>query len=704
MADTQPHVGAHGQREPDAATDPPDRRDLHYAPTVQRMPTRIDPREDGSWWSPALVRDQGPRSSCAAHAVAAAVDMLLERERLDHDGVSPRPTVRDRGVPYASAYMLFGNARLHDEWPGTRHHGTSLRGALRGFRQNGVASCADDPCEWDDADWHAMARHVRREVPEAAREVVPAAYMRVEPRLNDFHAALAEVGVIVVTARVHAAWWQVDEVIRYRPRTTGGDGSDSPVHAFVVIGFTEKGFIVQNSWGPGWGHRGTAIWTYEDFAANVYDAWVMKLSVAPSDAFQYSFGPQGYAALGEAERVVTHEPTRLDVLGHLVPIEGARLLDYGQFHVDRATVQRIAELVDERGEDGSPCYRRLLLVFMAGRRTLSEAAKAVRTLRPRYVNAGIYPIFISWEAGIRGTIVREVERVLADVRERVGPHSVRHPKSAALVEVRVADIPRRIKVGVLERLEELLAETDPRTCDRVSGADFLKILFAHLARRFDDGSLTLHIQAHDLAAKAVAEIIARPDPPWGAPIVSSLHLVAPLLSLDEFRAKLLPATTRRTERPASRRAQRDRHVVDRVCLYVLDDRIAAGDLFGEGYPRSWPDLWARAEYFAVDDEADGDMKRGRRGGGDTSEPNRARLLALLPYARAAVAAADDSGALLEAYAVGDPLMRELTGLSHFDLDGSGPVTAAVIRELTGAPIPAGETTVCRIGPEKGGTR
>ena len=53
-------------------------------------------------------------------------------------------------------------------------------------------------------------------------------------------------------------------------------------HAFALVGFNERGFVVQNSWGTGWGASGFAVLPYEDWVTNATDAWGLALGV-PQD-------------------------------------------------------------------------------------------------------------------------------------------------------------------------------------------------------------------------------------------------------------------------------------------------------------------------------------------------------------------------------------------------------------------------------------
>ncbi|MFO1251148.1 MAG: hypothetical protein U1E77_08460 [Inhella sp.] len=49
--------------------------------------------------------------------------------------------------------------------------------------------------------------------------------------------------------------------------------------AFALVGFNREGFVVQNSWGPGWGAGGFGLLSYADWLSNGMDAWVVGLGV-----------------------------------------------------------------------------------------------------------------------------------------------------------------------------------------------------------------------------------------------------------------------------------------------------------------------------------------------------------------------------------------------------------------------------------------
>jgi hypothetical protein len=105
--------------------------------------------------------------------------------------------------------------------------------------------------------------------------------------VRDVHAALNEVGIVYCTLMVHAGWDEPGPVTvvagagknkRTLPVIARKGRADSG-HAVALVGYTRQGFIVQNSWGKGWGAKGFALLPYEDYLLHVTDVWVAQLGV-----------------------------------------------------------------------------------------------------------------------------------------------------------------------------------------------------------------------------------------------------------------------------------------------------------------------------------------------------------------------------------------------------------------------------------------
>lgn len=115
--------GRVGGRKVNALPDVPDIRDRYYEPSLIPLKGAVGPLK-----APVIL-DQGRDGACTGFALAAVINLLLaERERL----------ADEEGCETVSPWMLYDMARRHDEWPGEDYDGSSLRGALRGWYNNGV--------------------------------------------------------------------------------------------------------------------------------------------------------------------------------------------------------------------------------------------------------------------------------------------------------------------------------------------------------------------------------------------------------------------------------------------------------------------------------------------------------------------------------------------------------------------------------------
>lgn len=223
-----------------------DLRDWLYRPRIGQappgalLPTRLQ-----------AVSSQGRSSACTGFALASVIEYLLDRS--------------GRAVEAISGRMLYDMARRYDEWAGNddQDQGSSLRGALRGWSHHGASAHAlwsgttMPAASLDEGDWWLDA--VKRPL---------GAYFRVQTdMIPDIHSALAEAGVLYASALTHAGW---DALHRPAPSAPPDSPDEFPVietreglpdagHAFAIVGYTERGFVIHNSWGETWGACGFAI-------------------------------------------------------------------------------------------------------------------------------------------------------------------------------------------------------------------------------------------------------------------------------------------------------------------------------------------------------------------------------------------------------------------------------------------------------------
>lgn len=318
------------------------------------------------------IGDQRHEGSCAAFAVAAAIEHQLSAQ---HPGAR-RFT--------ASIRMLDRMARGYDEWLDDAGDGTSLRAVLKGFYHNGVCREESSPYYPGRPDFF-LTRALARE----ARDLTLGAYQRVPLVLDDLRRAVAELGAVIVSAEVHDGWDQAkDGVIAYDPLAP----PESPPrrHAFLIVGYDANGFIIQNSRGPSWGgyrasgqrHPGLARWSYEDWAANCCDAWVIRL--APRGAGAFLTAARGGAPLAGRSRQA--------LLGHMLYAERGGLVEDGSQGLGARGVAETAAWL--ASNEAQAKYRELLILFhdpLTPRETI-EASALVMT--PRLKRLGIYPLHV----------------------------------------------------------------------------------------------------------------------------------------------------------------------------------------------------------------------------------------------------------------------------------------------------------------------
>ena len=145
--------------------DYPDSRDWIYRPSLTNLRRTLEPPEN------LIILNQRSEGACTGFALAAAINLLINRSN---------------GNTTASARMLYEMAKRHDEWEGEDYSGSSLRGAIQGWKSMGV-------CE--DHLWQYFVNPARRgdltvDRAKNARNCTPGAYYRLRPVISDYHAAL----------------------------------------------------------------------------------------------------------------------------------------------------------------------------------------------------------------------------------------------------------------------------------------------------------------------------------------------------------------------------------------------------------------------------------------------------------------------------------------------------------------------------------
>lgn len=369
-----------------ALPDPFDELDLLYRPRLRRLPDSMDQRA-----GQAVLDQVG--ESCTGHAVAALIDTVLAEpppELLPKHGAPRTPTT------HVSPYMLYAMARKYDEFPGQADVGSSLRGAFKGWYHQGVCTVKTWPAGLDNRDLDEP-----KFVAECLKTPLGAYYRVSARRIDDMQSAITELGAIAVSAAIHVGWRSPKArrirgrsvlVIERSPVEMGG-------HAFLIAGYDDVGFLIQNSWGTKWGHNGYATLRYDDWLDNGYDAWVGRPGVP-----QYG-GGQGRRLMvaGGRSLVAASGPDLVRLKSYVIDVTaGGVLSTQGKVtstpdQIDAMAVAMEAQHDKWVAETSKP-DRRVVLYAHGG--LVGEAggiAVADRMIDWWKANH-IYPIHIVWES------------------------------------------------------------------------------------------------------------------------------------------------------------------------------------------------------------------------------------------------------------------------------------------------------------------
>lgn len=382
----------------DARPDTVDFRDKMYVPTLVEVPIRIPLETYQGYYEqkPVPILNQGKEGACTGFGLAAVADFLLRRRKVIPDCtlVSPR--------------MFYEMARRYDEWPGEDYSGSSARGAMKGWHKHGV--CAFDLWPYNPSTPQGTLTFERAK--NAALRPL-GAYFRVDHcDLVAMHSALAEVGILYATAAVHEGWSQVDRNTGLIP---GPDGKRKlGGHAFALVGYDDRGFWLQNSWGPGWGKGGFALISYDDWLTNGTDIWVARLGAPVSLPTTTKAASQPNSLSTGAEFSFT------DLRPHIISIGNDGFLrPGGQFGTGEADVKEIFTQDLPRITAGWK-KKRLLLYAHGGLVGENDALQRVEEYRKPLLDAEVYPVSFVWKTDFWTTL----GNILEDASSKRRPEGV----------------------------------------------------------------------------------------------------------------------------------------------------------------------------------------------------------------------------------------------------------------------------------------
>lgn len=521
-----------------------DFRDLMYTPSLVEVRPSIPLAEYRKAGVPIL--DQGREGACTGFGLATVVHYLLRTRSASPDAetVSPR--------------MLYVMARRYDEWPGETYEGSSCRGAMKGWHKHGVCSEAlwpHDPLRAEPSLDDGRA--------EDAQSRPLGAYFRVNHKdLVAMHAAISEVGALYASANVHAGWDEVraDGRIPFDEEAAGLGG-----HAFAIVAYDDKGFWIQNSWGPAWGKAGFGHVSYEDWLANGSDVWVARLGAPIARRARAAVVGEGFTSSSRA-RAYAADETR----PHIVSLgNDGRLRPGGAIGTSAADVHRILEQDFPRVTAGWK-KKRLVLYAHGGLVSEEAAVQRIAEYRSAMLEHECYPLAFVWRTDYWTTLRNMLEDA---VRHRRTEGVLDEAKDFMLDRLDDALEPLARALSGKAAWDEMKENALAATQSEAGGARLVADGIARLAAR--DG-VEIHLVGHSAGSIFHGPLVQRlTAPPSAGGLglkVESCTLWAPACTMGLFDGFYRPAI--------------ERGSIGRFALYTLTEQAEQDDDCARIYNKS----------------------------------------------------------------------------------------------------------------------
>jgi hypothetical protein len=535
-----------GRPKLDAVPDLVDTRDWLYQPRLNSLPDILINCD-----AVPEILDQGQEGACTGFALAAVINYLLHQRNLQRR---------------ASERMLYEMARKYDEWPGEDYEGSSARGAMKGWLAHGV--CRREL--WPQTQ-HGVGGFDEALAQDALGTPGGAYYRLMHRQVRDMHSALHETGILYMTLMVHDGWFAPGPdvytctyvennnlhedrkfpVIRRQGRAASG-------HAVAIVGYTQSGFIIQNSWGKTWGADGFALLPYEDFLMHATDVWVAQLGV-PVRANLWKLGAAETTA--GLQRAMPSVPLA-EIRPYVIDIgNNGRLSESGKYWTTPADVERLFEKTIPEKTASWP-RKRIMIFLHGGLNEEDDVARRIIAFRDVCIANQIYPLHIMWETGWKTTIANIISDRVGGGGERAG--NILDRIRGGLGEARDWSFEHTVSLPGTALWDEMKQNARDASAGNDGGVKLIvKYVEAALSKlpAADRGLWEIHLVGHS-AGSIFAAYAVHPLLEIGVP-VRTVQFMAPAIPVELFKATMLePITSGAIPHPT---------------CYILSDELEKGD-------------------------------------------------------------------------------------------------------------------------------
>jgi hypothetical protein len=502
--------------------DPPDLRDRLYQPAPIVLPEMCPSPSDASKHLKnyrQLVLDQGSDYSCTGYGLACVINFA----RWQKSDWQP-------DLPSVSARMLYNYARRYDEYAGEDYDGSSCRGALKGWFNHGV-------CLLDDWPDHEPPRFGYA---ERALQTTLGVYYRIDIQsITDMQAAIVQAHAIFVSAFTHDGWVALEHaeasaevpthdnlpLIEFDGRASKADG-----HAFALVGFNRRGFIVQNSWGGRFGLGGFAVLSYEDWLLNGMDAWVASLGVPGVVQGRLADGSGGPARTARAAATAQWWDDGIAYQHSIVLGNDGRVNRYlTQDELTRTLLYQACALPDRWFRTDPVAARsqrkRLVIYAHGGLNSEPDAIARARAMGRFFTGNGCYPLFLVWKTGLLESLGDVVEDAVSAAPRRVGGvFDAIIDKTDLLIEKTLGRGPGRMVWSEMKENARFACTTN-RACD------LLAMALQNLATTWGD-DLEIHLVGHSAGSIILGHMLEVLWPRGLEDRIAGVHLFAPACTVQ----------------------------------------------------------------------------------------------------------------------------------------------------------------------------
>ena len=522
----------------DAFPDKIDIRDWVYQPNLRPLPDQLINCD-----KVPHILDQGREGACTGFALSAVINYhLVKNGRCTPAEIKQKECVSPR--------MLYEMARRYDEWPGEDYVGSSARGTMKGWAAHGVVK----RWMWDD-DLTGYTHLDEQRAKEALKTPAGAYYRVMHREVRDMHAALNETGILFATLMVHKGWQQPSGSIKKYGYLVNGKKQTIALplidrkeradggHAIAIVGYTGDGFIIQNSWGDGWGNKGFALLPYEDWMLHASDCWVVQLGV-PVDVNLWDNKNSRDTDSGK-QRASNLIPLQ-EIRPYVINIgNNGFLSSSGEYWTSDKDIDRLFESIATTAEKNNWPKKKIMLYLHGGLNSEKEVARRIISFKNVCLENKVYPVHIMWETDFWSSLKGNVFDIFT-IDDRASAGWLSKLRDASLdIKDRTFEL-TTAKLGSL--LWDEMKENAQLASANKPGRSGEKRAIVTLAEKgleaynrlttAEKSKWEIHIVAHSAGSIFLAyalEALLK----IGIP-VKSLQFMAPAISVDLFKEKFLP--------------------------------------------------------------------------------------------------------------------------------------------------------------------